>query len=112
MKTETLYHLKNLENLENLKKNENEVKKIIEKNGNYNQKLKIIEELAERIKEIIKDLQECDNWIDRWNINIEIVEEIADVEIMLEQAKILYGINNQILDKIKKEKIARALNNE
>ena len=88
-----------------LKNNENEFKKIIEKYGNYNQKLKIIEELAELIKEITKDLQECDNWD-------EIVEEIADIEIMLEQSKILYGINNQILDKIKKEKIARALNNE
>lgn len=50
--------------------------KALDKFGNQNQKLKLIEEMAELTQAIIKDSN--------------IAEEIADVQIVLDQLKLLY----------------------
>ncbi len=75
----------------------NEIKKILLHFGNKNQKKKVIEELSELIKAIIKD--------NRKNI----IEEIADVEIMLEQLKMIYLIDFHEIQSIKDEKIKKVL---
>ena len=38
-----------------------------------------------------------------------VIEEIADVEIMLEQIKHLYGIGSEFIDEIKRDKIDRQI---
>lgn len=59
-----------------------------------------IEELSELQKELCKAL--------RYNYNYgNIVEEIADVEIMLEQMKIYFEINEDEIEGMKKIKINR-----
>ena len=59
-----------------------------------------IEELSELQKELCKAL--------RNNCNYDnIVEEIADVEIMLEQMKLYFNILNKDLERMKEHKIER-----
>ena len=59
-----------------------------------------IEELSELQKELCKSL--------RSNYNYgNIVEEIADVEIMLEQMKIYFGINENEIEEMKEIKTKR-----
>ena len=58
-----------------------------------------IEEASELIKELIKELRGKGN---RENI----AEEMADVEIMLEQLKIIFN-NNDLIQKFKIEKLKR-----
>lgn len=59
-----------------------------------------IEELSELQKELCKAL--------RFKVNLQnIVEEIADVEIMLEQMKIYFKINETEIEEMKKHKIER-----
>lgn len=59
-----------------------------------------IEELSELQKELCKAL--------RFNYNYDnMVEEIADVEIMLEQMKIYFNILNKDLERMKEHKIER-----
>ena len=62
-----------------------------------NQKLKCIEELSELIRAISRD--------DRKNI----IEEIADVEILIMQIKMAYYINKKEVIEIKKKKIEKVL---
>ena len=62
----------------------------------------VIEEMSELIKEICKKKRGKDN-------QDAIVEEIADVEIMLEQLKIICDIDNVDLDNAKKYKINRLM---
>lgn len=73
--------------------------------GKEPQMLQVIEEMSELIKEILKN-------VNRQKDNIsEIIEETADVEIMLGQLKCCYDIKNQV-DDYKREKfktIARRL---
>ncbi len=58
--------------------------------GEKAQMLMVIEEMAELTKEILKN-------INRKKDNIaEIIEETADVEIMLEQLKANYNIENEV----------------
>jgi NTP pyrophosphatase (non-canonical NTP hydrolase) len=66
--------------------------------GHQKQKIKVIEELAELTKAI------CKNDIE--NIN----EELADVEIMLQQLKIIFDIDQNKIEKLKQDKIERTLN--
>lgn len=64
------------------------------------QMLQVIEEMSELIKEILKN-------INRKKDNLaEIVEETADVEIMLEQLKCCYKIKDQV-EAYKKEKLKK-----
>jgi hypothetical protein len=64
----------------------------IYKFGNLNQWVKAIEELSELIKEISKLIQ--DDYVE-----VKIVEEIADVYIMLEQLKIMLNLTDETLQK-------------
>ena len=59
--------------------------KAINSYGNASQKVKAIEEMGELIQAISKSLLDGEN-------NVE--EEIADVEIMLTQLKIMYSLND------------------
>lgn len=60
--------------------------------GKEPQMLQVIEEMSELTKEILKN-------VNRKKDNIaELVEETADVEIMLEQLKCCYGIAKQVED--------------
>ena len=59
--------------------------KAINSYGNASQKIKAIEEMGELIQAISKSLLDGKN-------NVE--EEIADVEIMLTQLKIMYSLND------------------
>ena len=75
--------------------------RIIANNGYVLQKIVAIEELSELQKEITKDL--------RGNANDEhIAEEMADVEIMLDQLKIMYG-NSEDIKRHKELKIRRII---
>jgi len=65
----------------------------------YHQRTIALEEMAELQKEICKNIRGYDN-------RIEIAEEIADVEIMLAQMKILFGIE-ELVDINKKYKLKR-----
>lgn len=59
--------------------------------GKEKQEEVAVEEMAELIKEI------CKNWRGRDN-RAAIAEEIADVTIMLEQLRIIYDVNNAVID--------------
>ena len=74
-------------------------RKAFERFGKFNQITVAIEELSELQKELCKVL--------RGNMNIEnVVEEIADVEIMIEQLHIMFNADRDI-DKVKAQKIER-----
>ena len=58
--------------------------------GKEPQMLQVVEEMSELIKEILKN-------VNRKKDNIaELIEETADVEIMLEQLKCCYNIKEQV----------------
>ena len=78
---------------------ENVYKELIAKYGML-QLVVVIEELSELQKELCKSLR------DKTNID-NIIEEIADVEIMLEQLKLYFKIDNNKIDNIKSEKLNR-----
>lgn len=60
--------------------------------GKDAQMLQVIEEMSELTKEILKN-------VNRKKDNLaELIEETADVEIMLEQLKCCYGIHRQVAD--------------
>ncbi len=66
--------------------------------GKEPQMLQVIEEMSELTKEIIKN-------INRQKDNVELlIEETADVEIMLEQLKCCYDIATQV-EEYKKNKL-------
>lgn len=73
----------------------NEIKQIADHYGLEHQSQKLIEEMAELTVAICKDNES------------DILEEIADVEIMLEQIKYLRGIRDTDLEAAKKYKIRR-----
>lgn len=57
--------------------------------GDESQKIMAIEEMSELIKELTKELRQ------RGDIE-HIAEEIADVEIMLSQLKIIYDVHERV----------------
>ena len=57
--------------------------------GDESQKIMAIEEMSELIKELTKELR------DRGDVE-HIAEEIADVEIMLSQLKIIYNVHDKV----------------
>lgn len=75
-------------------------KKAIETFGIRNQINKAIEECSELVKELCKSMQDNDNLQ-------QIIEEIADVSIMLEQLQLIYKINKSELEEYKDIKIKR-----
>lgn len=75
-------------------------KKAIDKYGLKSQLIKAIEELSELQKELCKVLNfggSCE----------KIAEEIADVQIMIEQIKIIWNITHEKIEHIKRQKIER-----
>lgn len=81
------------------------MKKVIDVWGAKAQTLVVLEEMAELQKEILKNINR-----DKDNI-AEIIDEVADVEIMLEQLKYIYQIENQVAERIpvKLGKVAKRL---
>lgn len=83
----------------------NILKKAIAKWGNHAQLLMVLEEMSELQKEILKN-------INRQKDNIDaIIDEVADVEIMLEQLKYIYQIDEAVKQRIpvKLEKVKARL---
>lgn len=74
---------------------------IILNNGFEKQVLKTVEELGELSHELLKNINDK-----KENIN-DIISEIADVEIMIHQIKILYNLDENKIDKIKEYKLLR-----
>ena len=74
-------------------------KKAIETYGEAIQLVVLFEEMSELQKEVCKSFR-----FDRVTRKRYIAEELADVEIMLEQAKMIYGIDDDVemwrLDKV------------
>lgn len=66
--------------------------------GNEKQKLKAIEEMSELTKAICKD--------DRENI----IEELADVKIMIAQLMLIYNIDVEEVFKVMDAKVERTMN--
>lgn len=68
--------------------------------GKEKQTLKFFEEVAELEKELCKNLFGEQN-------HDEIVEEIADVEIMLDQIKLMYEAKQSQVERVKAMKVQR-----
>lgn len=86
----------------------NVLEKAIEVYGADLQKQVAIEEMSELIKEICKDFRGKGN-------KHFIIEEIADVQIMLQQLLIIYGISTaelSIATKLKLDRLEKRLANE
>ena len=80
------------------------LKKIADHYGLQAQKGMLIEEMAELMQAVNRfDRNPTEKNLDA------IAEEIADVEIMLAQAKYLYGIMQENIDEFKTQKIQRTL---
>jgi hypothetical protein len=80
-----------------------ELHSIIDHYGKDNQKLQVCDELIELQAEIIKDM------LGKGNIDA-LKSEIADVENMLDQLKIIYNISSYEIDEIRLFKMQRTLN--
>ena len=79
--------------------------KCIDKWGRQAQLLMVLEEMSELQKEILKN-------VNRGKENIDaIIDETADVEIMLDQLKYIYGIHQKVEERIpvKLEKVKARL---
>jgi hypothetical protein len=76
-------------------------KKLIAKYGELHQKIKTIEELSELIQALVKDISNQEN---------NVIEEMADVELMLDQLKVIYNVSQYDINLIKREKAEKALN--
>lgn len=68
--------------------------------GKGPQMLQVIEEMSELTKEILKNINRNKDNVD------ELVEETADVEIMLEQLKFCYNITDRV-EEYKTEKLKK-----
>lgn len=71
----------------------------VKKYGKLSQLIMCMEEMAELTKELSKSIRGADN-------SAAIVEEMADVEIMLEQLRLIYR-NRSEVDTIKADKLRR-----
>jgi len=78
----------------------NTYKRALQAWGKEPQMLQVIEEMSELTKEILKNINRKKDNV------IEIIEETADVEIMLEQLKICYNISSQVAE-YKAEKLKK-----
>lgn len=87
------------------------VKKLYEtvlmKNGDHFQREIAIEECSELIKALCKyDRYFADEDVDKRILRLNIIEEMADVEIMLEQLKLMFDYNDDF-EKAKQMKLKR-----
>lgn len=92
------------------------VKKLYEtvlmKNGDHFQREIAIEECSELIKALCKyDRYFADEDVDKRILRLNIIEEMADVEIMLEQLKLMFDYNCDFesTKKTKLERLAKRL---
>ena len=76
------------------KVSEDILKKAINTWGERAQLLMVLEEMSELQKEILKNINRGKDNVD------QIIDETADVEIMLEQLKYIFGIHKQVEDRI------------
>lgn len=83
----------------------NKIEAIAEHFGMNNQMSKTVEELSELMKVICK--MQTEGFKTKYYIYL--IEEIADVEIMLEQLKYLYAIDEESIDEVKEAKIERTI---
>lgn len=81
-------------------------KYFIDRSGIESQRLMCIEEMSELTKELCK-LERCNSPEKEANVIANIQEELADVLNMAEQLEYYYG--NDVVEKIRKEKIDREL---
>ncbi len=81
------------------------LKKAIDVWGKHAQLLTLLEEMSELQKEILKNINRG-----KENLN-ELIDETADVEIMLEQLKYIFDIEQAVEERIpvKLEKVRRRL---
>ncbi len=70
------------------------LKKAVHTWGKQAQLLMVLEEMSELQKEILKNINRGKENLD------EIIDETADVEIMLEQLKYIFDIEQQVTDRI------------
>ena len=75
------------------------IREVIQRNGKEKQVYIAIEEMAELTKELIKDKRGFDN-------HEQIVEEIADVEIMMQQLCLIFKCSNDVVS-MRRKKIER-----
>lgn len=68
--------------------------KAVAKWGKQAQLLMVLEEMSELQKEILKNINRGKDNLD------DIIDETADVEIMLEQMKYIYGIHSEVEKRI------------
>ncbi len=87
--------------MEILKEHTEQLKVVLAKYGKENQVMIAVEEMAELSKELLKNINR-----DKKNEQ-EIVEEVADVYILLEQIKRIYNISEEQLSKSAAEKYYR-----
>lgn len=80
--------------------------KALEKYGVEAQSKMLIEELSELIQAVCK-IGRSKNSEQFTKIYNNLVEEIADVEIMLQQARLIYNINEKDIQNVKKQKLNR-----
>lgn len=79
------------------------LKMIIKSHGVKGQKVKAVEELSELQVAILNDVNKG------LNCRSNIVEEIADVMVMIEQLKIIYEIPDPVIEFAMNEKIDREI---
>lgn len=82
--------------------------KIIKHFGKINQIAKAKEELQELRREIVLDMEMVTRKEFPYNVSA-IIDKIADVEIMLQQLRIIFSLSENEIKKRKKYKIARTL---
>lgn len=92
------------------------ISKIANHYGLFNQSRQLIEEMAELMVALNKYIRILDNhrdipseWLDLSDAHRNIVEEIADVLVMLEQIKVLLFIEDLNIEKIANSKLDRQL---
>ena len=84
------------------------LKKIIDHFGSKHQILKAIEELAELQRELSKYLCSFDDdLVHNLQLSRAVAEEMADVELMLDQLKLIFKLDN--IEKLKEYKTKRTL---
>ena len=91
-----------------------DIKRIAEHYTFENQSKQLIEECAELIQAINKYQRYAEGYNAEskeydWKYYQNVIEEIADVEIMLDQTKILLHFSNEAVEEIKQKKVNRQL---
>ena len=87
----------------NLERNKEDLKSIIAHYGITSQLTMCLEEMSELAKEICKHQRGANN-------RVAIMEEVADVLVTIEQVKLIFNIEDDVIQTIIDNKIKRTLN--